>query len=123
MPVVDFRIYRSATRLKNAVEVLKLAVVRVMRINNALNTDYTPEEISEILREIQMRSQGEEVDEDDNTLKNMSTMLRNVLKKMDSLQQENQELKLKLSGLDKKFGTMTETMGEIQDDIADMNEA
>jgi len=99
--------------LKNAVEVLKLAVVRIMRINNALNTDYTPEEISEILREIQRRSQGEEVDEDDNTLKNISAMLRNILKKMDSFQQENPELKLKLSGLDKKFGTITETIQEI----------
>ena len=119
LSIVDFRIYMNSSKLQNAVEVLKLAVARIMRIDDALETNYSPEEISEILKDVQIKVQGEDVDDDSNLLRGTNKLMRNAIKKIDNLQLENQELKMKLSSMDKKIGEISKTVNSIQDDMVD----
>jgi peptidoglycan hydrolase CwlO-like protein len=109
----------NSSKLQNAVEVLKLAVARIMRIDDALETNYSPEEISEILKDVQIKVQGEDVDDDSNLLRGTNKLMRNAIKKIDNLQLENQELKMKLSSMDKKIGEISKTVNNIQDDMVD----
>ena len=91
LPLVDFRIYRNTQKhnKQNTVEVLKLAVARVMRINEALEANYTPEEITEILKAVQIKVQFDH--EGDANQKNTNKMLQNIMTKLQQIQMQAEE--------------------------------
>lgn len=99
--------------MKNTVEVFKLAVARILRINDALEVNYDPEEITAILKEVQIRMIGEEKD-DENLQKNTNKLLQTVLQRINSLQQENQELKFMLAKFEKKMGKVDKSVSAIK---------
>ena len=116
LPLVDFRIFRNSTRMTNTIEVLKLAVARIMRINDALEANYDPEEITEILREVQIRMIGGEED-DENLQKNTNKLLQTVLQRINALQQENQELKFTLAKFEKRMARVDKSVSAIKSEV------
>jgi CRP-like cAMP-binding protein len=116
LPLVDFRIYRNSSRMKNTIEVLKLAVARIMRINDALEANYDPEEITELLREVQIKMIVEEEDDKDSQ-KNTNKLLQTVLQRIKSLQQENQELKFTLVKFEKKMAKVDKSVSAIKAEV------
>ena len=89
-------------------EVLKLAIARVMRINQALEANYSPEEITDILKKIQVKNF--DVNEmDQSTLqKNSNLMLQTVLQKLTQLSQENEQLKFIIVKMEKRLERIEE---------------
>ena len=84
-------------------EVLKLAIARVMRINQALEANYSPEEITDILKKIQVKNSDMEEMDAANLQKNTNLMLHKVLKKLSDLSAENEMLKHIILKMDKRL--------------------
>lgn len=91
LPLVDFRLFRTTKSIQNSVEILKLAIARVMRINEALESNYSPEEITEILRSVQIRMQDERDADDSQFQKNASKLLHEVLSKLHEMKMQGEE--------------------------------
>ena len=108
LPLVDFRLYRDVNSSMKTKEVLKLAIARVMRINQALEANYSPEEITDILKKIQVKNF--DVNEmDQSTLqKNSNLMLQTVLQKITQLSQENEQLKFIIIKMEKRLERIEE---------------
>ena len=108
LPLVDFRLYRDVNSSMKTKEVLKLAIARVMRINQALEANYSPEEITDILKKIQVKNF--DVNEmDQSTLqKNSNLMLQTVLQKLTQLSQENEQLKFIIVKMEKRLERIEE---------------
>ena len=89
-------------------EVLKLAIARVMRINQALEANYSPEEITDILKKIQVKNF--DVNEMDQSAlqKNSNLMLQTVLHKLTQLSQENEQLKFIIVKMEKRLERIEE---------------
>uniref|UniRef100_A0A7S3K652 Cyclic nucleotide-binding domain-containing protein n=1 Tax=Euplotes crassus TaxID=5936 RepID=A0A7S3K652_EUPCR len=116
LPLVDFRLYRPYTSIQNSVEILKLAIARIMRINHALDANYSPEEITEILQKIQINVVGEEGSDDD-LQKNSNKMLAEVLQRLNMMSQENQELKLQISKFNRKIEKIEDDVSMIKSEV------
>ena len=116
LPLVDFRLYRNVQSKRKTIEVLKLAIARVMRINDALEANYSPEEITEILQKIQIRSLGEG-NEDDSLQKNSNRMLQEVLQRLSHISQENQMLKLMVVKLENKVGKVEKNVSIVKSEV------
>lgn len=116
LPLVDFRLFRNFERKRNSIEVLKLAIARIMRINYALDASYSPEEITEILQKIQISVSGDGMD-DENLQKNSNKMLAEVLSRLNIMTQENQELKLQLDKFNRKIGKIEKNVSEIKHEV------
>ena len=84
-------------------EVLKLAIARVMRINQALEANYSPEEITDILKKIQVKNSDMDEIDAANLQKNTNLMLHKVLKKLSDLSAENEMLKHIILKMDKRL--------------------
>ena len=84
-------------------EVLKLAIARIMRINQALEANYSPEEITDILKKIQVKNSDMEEMDAANLQKNTNLMLHKVLKKLSDLSAENEMLKHIILKMDKRL--------------------
>ena len=89
-------------------EVLKLAIARVMRINQALEANYSPEEITDILKKIQVKNSDMEEMDAANLQKNTNLMLHKVLKKLSDLSAENEMLKHIILKMDKRLEKIEE---------------
>lgn len=116
LPLVDFRLYRNYSSKMKTVEILKLAIARVMRINDALEANYSPEEITEILQTIQIKVFGEG-DDDGDLQKNSNRMLQEVLQRLAGIQQENSDLKLQLAKFDKKVVRIEKSVAAIKSEV------
>ena len=108
LPLVDFRLYRDVNSSMKTKEVLKLAIARVMRINQALEANYSPEEITDILKKIQVKNF--DVNEMDQSAlqKNSNLMLQTVLHKLTQLSQENEQLKFIIVKMEKRLERIEE---------------
>jgi CRP-like cAMP-binding protein len=116
LPLVDFRLYRNMDSKKCTIEILKLAIARVMRINDALDSDYTPEEITELLQRIQIRVFGEGND-DENLQKNSNRMLQEVLQRLAHMVQDNQALKLQIAKFEIKVSRIQKNVSVVKAEI------
>jgi CRP-like cAMP-binding protein len=116
LPLVDFRLYRNLGSKKNTIEILKLAIARVMRINDALDANYSPEEITEILQSIQIKVFGD-ADDDENLQKNTNKMLQEVLHRLAHITQENQNLKFQLAKFQKKVSKIEKNVSLVKAEI------
>ena len=101
---------------KKTIEVLKLAIARVMRINHALEANYSPDEITEILQKIQIKVSGEGSDEDD-LQKNSNKMLQEVLHRLTTISEENQILKLQIAKFENKMGKIEKNVSMIKSEV------
>lgn len=116
LPLVDFRLFRPDDGRKRWKDILKLAIARVMRINMALEANYSPEEITEILQKIQIHVSGTG-DDDDSLQKNSNRMLQEVLGRLTNMAQENQELKLTVAKLEKKLSKIEKNISHVKSEI------
>lgn len=117
LPLVDFRLYRKETERMKTKEVLKIAIARVMRINDALDANYSPEEITEILQKIQIKTFGEAEDDNTSLQKNSNRMLQDVLQRLNHLAQENQELRLSFTKFDTKIKRIEKCVSLIKSEV------
>lgn len=108
LPLVDFKLYRDVNSSMKAKEVLKLAIARVMRINQALEANYSPEEITDILKKIQVKNSDDGELENVNLQKNTNLMLQKVMKKLTEISVENEMLKSMIIKMDKRLQKIEE---------------
>lgn len=117
LPLVDFRLYRNTDNRMKTKEVLKLAIARVMRINDALESNYSPDEITEILQTIQIKMNGEADGEDTSLQKNSNKMLQAVLQKLTNMSLENQELRLMMAKFENKIKRVQKNVSKVKSEV------
>lgn len=112
LPLVDFRLYRNNTRKgkSNTVEILKLAIARIMRINEALGANYSPDEITELLKAVQIRFSFDNEADDHHLQKNTNKLLHDVMTKLQQMQMQGGEqrdhMSLRLSKIEKDISKL-----------------